>query len=278
MTTGSGVADWRSRYMATVASDVRTRDGIGWEFSDFRQADVWAVFRDDAGPFPVLSASRGNSELPGIDDLWAMTSEAVTDLLAGVDIRDDVGWLGKNITGALLLAAADVDLWEGEEWAVELGDDDVPVAWALPGDDRVPFAWLRGHGLSGQHQIDIYQDDANFGLDFISTWRRELPAAALGGLRPRRDIPVVTGRIRGVEVVLDTVVDGSLAPGVVTEVLLHGEERSTLLIAAEAYARDEWHLYDESVVVVPDLEAADSLVWVPERPSWNSTVRPSRAE
>jgi hypothetical protein len=42
-----------------------------------------------------------------------------------------------------------------------------------------------------------------------------------------------------VEVVYDTVVEGGQAPGLVTEVPLHGDNPSTLLIAAEAYSRHE---------------------------------------
>lgn len=43
-----------------------------------------------------------------------------------------------------------------------------------------------------------------------------------------------------------------LSPGLVTEALLHGEQGSLLLIAAEAYGADEWHLFDESVVAIPE--------------------------
>lgn len=56
-----------------------------------------------------------------------------------------------------------------------------------------------------------------------------------------------------------------------TRWVLHGDNRSTLLIAAEAYSRSEWHLYDESVVALTDPRAADTLEWVPERQPWRST-------
>ncbi len=124
--------------------------------------------------------------------------------------------------------------------------------------------------------VDIYQDDAVFGLSFLPFVDRQLPVSDEGSLRSRREIPVVTGRINKVEVVLDTLVEGGSAPGLVTEVLLHGDTSSTLLIAAEAYSRGEWHLYDESVVVVPDVVVADALEWVPPRRKWRPTEAPGR--
>lgn len=55
---GGTVTDWSARWLVTVAGDVSTRDGIGWEFTDFQSRDVWAVFREDGGDFPVFSAAR----------------------------------------------------------------------------------------------------------------------------------------------------------------------------------------------------------------------------
>jgi len=52
---------------------------------------------------------------------------------------------------------------------------------------------------------------------------------------------------------------------------LHGDSDATLLIAAEAYSRDEWHLYDESVVAFSSLADADKLQWLPPRRTWRST-------
>jgi hypothetical protein len=66
-----------------------------------------------------------------------------------------------------------------------------------------------------------------------------MPEFDSGSLRSCRDIPLVRGRINQVEVVYDTVVEGGQAPGLVTEVPLHGDNASTLLIAAEAYSRHE---------------------------------------
>jgi hypothetical protein len=257
----------------TVASDVRSRDGVGWEFATLRQEDVWAVLRYDGGDFPVFSAARRGGALPPAHELEAMTHEAVSGLLAAADLPDSSGWITKNITAALLLASCEVTGWEGVEWALESGDDDA-LAWATPADGRTPFAWLRAIGDDRDFLISTYQDDFVFGLDFVRTVDRQLPSSDDGEPRSRRDVPVVTGRITKVEVVLDTSVEGATAPGLVTEVLLHGDTSSSLLIAAEAYTRREWHLFDESVVVLPGVDAADALDWVPARRRWLPTEAP----
>lgn len=77
------MADWQSRWRAIVASDVSDRDGIGWEFTSKTEAvaGIWAVFREDGGPFPVFSSSRAPGPLPSQSDLYSMTSTAVDDLL-----------------------------------------------------------------------------------------------------------------------------------------------------------------------------------------------------
>lgn len=55
------MTDWRSRWVADVASDVSAREGIGWEFADFHHHDVWCVFREDGGAVPVFSATRDSA-------------------------------------------------------------------------------------------------------------------------------------------------------------------------------------------------------------------------
>jgi hypothetical protein len=199
-----------------------------------------------------------------------MTSAAVEDLFGAVG-RPANRWLTSNITAGLLLASLEVIRWEGEEWAVESGPDGAPVAWAEPGDLRTPYAWLRARCTVGEAAIDIYQDDSAFGLSFTHFPRREVPEVDVGSLRSRRDIPLVRGPIKRVDVVCDTLVKGALCPGVVTEALLRGDSESTLLIAAEAYSRAEWHLYDESVVALSSLADADKLQWLPPRRAWRPT-------
>ncbi|GAA2496992.1 hypothetical protein [Terrabacter carboxydivorans] len=266
------MTDWPTRWRAVIASDVSTRDGIGWEFTSPTGEDVWAVFREDSGHFPVFSSTRGPGDLPPFSDLEAMTQTAVKDLLAAVNLEDDVGWLSANISAALLMASCEVLDWEGEEWALESADGDEPLAWASPGDSRTPFAWVRARGRDRETIVGVYQDDAVFGLSFLPLRSApQLPKAAAGSLRPRSDIDLIRGRITHVEVAYDTLVEGRSGPGLVTEVLLHGEDSSTLLIAAEAYSRKEWHLYDESVVALRDLDAANSLDWIPPRRRWQPT-------
>lgn len=259
--------------LADVGGDV---DGLGWEFTGQSGEFVWAVFRDDSGPVPVFSSVRGAGLLPPRDELAEMTREAVSDLLAAAGLADEVGWMTGNITAALLFASLDVTSWEGEEWALESGDDDAPRAWATADDLRAPFAWLRARTTEQNAVVGIYQDDAVFGLNFSPAQTQPvLPDVDAGSVRSRRDVPVVHGRLTRVDAVYDTEVDGAVAPGVFTEVLLRGDLGSALLIAAEAYSRHEWHLYDESVVVLADLAAADSLAWIPHRQPWRpSPARP----
>lgn len=264
--------DWRSPHYVTVASDVHNRDGLGWEFTSAESGEfVWTVFREDGSPFPVFSAARGPGALPPLEQLRAMTVKAVSDLLSAAGLADDVGWIPRNIATALLLAACDIASWEGEEWALEPGEADVATAWAEPGDFRTPYAWLRARCLNSETLISVYQDDAHFGLSFIYPFNLQLPPTDAGSLRSRTGIDLARGRIRAVEVVYDTTVEVGESAGLVTEVLLHGDSGTTLLIAAEAYSREEWHLYDESVVALASSEAADRLGWIPPRQPWRST-------
>ena len=263
------MAGWRDHWRAVVASDVSTRDGLGWEFSSQRlDLDSWAVFREDGGSFPVFSAQRWSSDLPEPRDLRAMTEEAVADLLAAAGLPDHVGWLTRNIAAGLMMASLDIESWEGEEWALESDDDEQATAWATPADRRTPFDWLRARTSQGQAQITTYQDDGVFGLNFIPLQDCRLPALPEGERRPRQDLPLATGRISHVEIVYDTTVDGGAGPGLVTEALLRSKDRSTLLIAAEAYSGNEWCLYDESIVALTDPASADALDWLPERTRW----------
>lgn len=261
---------WTNRYRVIVASDVSARDGLGWEFYTSDGTLAWEVFREDSGPFPVFSATRGAGRLPTRDDLLAMTTAAVVDLLAAAGLADDQGWITGNIAAALAWASEEVTSWEGEEWAVE---SDAPLERASPVEGRTPFAWLRARCHAGSREVGVYQDDAVFGLDFTERWTRHaaLPSHDEGSLRSRRGIPLARGHVRSVEVVLDTTVDAGRAPGLVTEVLLHAERGALLLIAAEAYGVDEWRLYDESVVAIPEPARVGAMTWAPSRQPWRST-------
>ncbi|QKE85140.1 hypothetical protein [Arthrobacter sp. NEB 688] len=264
---------WRDRWRAVIGSDVSRRDGIGWEFTPQGGGEVaWTVFREDGGPFPVFISSRGLGAPPSAEDAQAMTEEAVADLLDAGGHADVVGWTTRNISTILCLGRIRVLSWEGEEWALNDPDAGELAEWAASSDQRVPFNWLVARTDEGDRQVATYQDDGLFGLSFTSGSTRSLPTAAVGSLRPRNDAPLLRGPVRNVEVAYDTLAEGCRTPGVVTEVLLHGEHGSTLLIAAEAYSRDDWRLYDESVVVLPSIEAADALTWTPDRRRWRPSA------
>ncbi len=214
--------------------------------------------------------------MPGAEQLWDMTQAAVAALFAAVsDDGDrgaffpDTGWFVRNIAKALMMASTDVLRWEGLEEPIETAVDGQPTLWAAPGAPRTPYSWLRALGPSGAVNIGTYQEDALFGLRFDPGPTPGVPpAAALGWLRQRSDIPLVRGAIRRVDLVFDTQAEGLSDQGVFTEVLLRSERESTLLMAADAYYLDEWHLCDDAVVAVPDLTTADALQWTLGRPNW----------
>jgi hypothetical protein len=242
-------------------------------------SEGWAVVRDDRGPFPVFTATRGSGPLPPRDELRAATEATVTDLLAGAGTADPDGWTARNLAGALVIASLDVVAWEGVEWAVESDPrDGEPTDWAGPGDVRTPYAWLRARGDQGEAVVEPYQDEAVYGLNFVTVWDRPLPESAAGSWRPRRAIALVTGPIHRVDVAYDTTVAGGLDPGLLTEAVLHGSTAVTHLIAADAYSREEWHLHADAVTALTDPEAADTVEWIPDRePRRPTATRPRRA-
>ncbi|OJU41601.1 MAG: hypothetical protein BGN97_04040 [Microbacterium sp. 69-10] len=264
------MSDWRNRWKVIVASDVSVRDGIGWEFYALDDDLVWTVFREDGGEVPVFSATRPGSRLPSATDLRAMTEEAVSDLLAAVGLLDSIGWNVRNLSAALLLAAVDDTVWEGEEWATD-GDDATDASWAQPDDHRTPFSWIRTTSADSFACVSIYQDDGVFGLDFLADPSTHRPHPAEGIRRPRPAMALGIGRIRAVEAIYDTTVEDQASPGLLSEVLLHGDSGTALLVAAEP-VEGEWRLFDESVTLVPGLAAADALQWHPDRRRWTSTI------
>lgn len=207
---------------------------------------------------------EGASALAGWRSRWDVT------IASDVSGRDGIGWeflpRGGTRGGCL-----DIHSWEGEEWALEQDAAGRPTRWAAETDERVAYAWLRARTNHGDRAIAVYQDDGLFGLNFQPTSIPDLPLHDVGILRPRQDIPLTRGPVNQIEVVYDTTADGASTSGVLTEVLLHADAGSTLLIAAEAYSADEWRLFDESVVSLPSLAAAERLTWIPARKPWRST-------
>jgi hypothetical protein len=108
-----------------------------------------------------------------------------------------------------------------------------------------------------------YQDDHGWGL-----W--PLPRSPIGNLAERngvyrmRTLPELpTGKVDGVSVVVDE--------GVLAEVVLSIRGRRLLLMAGEVYESGHGRLQfvrlDESVLVFTDPLAAESVDWIPDRPT-----------
>ncbi|TQL01512.1 hypothetical protein [Cellulomonas sp. SLBN-39] len=258
----------------SMAPEEAAPRGRGWvlETSD-RRPGAWVVRCEHDRPLVVIYARRSADPLPPDDELAALTRDAVGALLRDAGVPDVVGWTTRNVTNALMIAARDVASWEGDEWQVEPGGDPA-TSWATPADGRTPFAWLRARG-SSDTRIGTYQDDGAFGLSFVDVPDIDVMAIAAGELRPRTGLDLARGRIHGADVVLETGVEGARAATLLTEVLLHGDSGTTLLVAAEAYSRSEWRRHDESVVAVRDLSAADVLPWSPPRPPWRPPPVPT---
>ncbi|HEY0473021.1 MAG TPA: hypothetical protein VGD34_15215 [Kribbella sp.] len=262
-------------YAVTVFSEVSSRDGLGWELVDRAPTHdptrgpgpVMEVFREDSAAVPVISCKTFR-RLPA-DLVARFTHEATADLLAGVLHAESTGWLAANIARALALTGRNVLGWTGVEEPVELADELTGTQFAGPGAERVPFAWLRARLDEGEAGISIYQDDAHFGIRFEPRCPFTLEAFSKGEFRLHPEAPLPVGFIHATEVVIDSSVrtTGAGEEAVLTEVTLHIGDESVLLIAAGAYGPDEWHIYDESLVVLRDAAAADRLEWFPQRPN-----------
>lgn len=256
-------AAWRAGWTAVVASDV-SRDGLGWGFESPAGEVVWQVGRDDSGASPVFRATR-HGALPHLAVLRSMTREAVGDLLTAAGLADPAGWLAANIAEALLFASREIIGWEGEEWAVDSDPaSGEALAWAEPEARRVPFSWLLVRCGEESRAIDIYQDNAAYGLDFRSSRVPDL-RPAIGSHRPRSGMPMPRGQVRSVEVLCDTIDPGAARAGVVSEVALHLDDETVHLIAAMAHGEDEWHRSGDSVVWLRGPDVSDSLGWIPPR-------------
>lgn len=267
-------AEWRDRFSLAARSGPGGPRTSGWEFTAADGTPVWTVSRDDSGAFPVFSAARGEAPPPPRDQRLDMTATAVGELLATAGLADDGGWHTRNLAAALSWAGEDIVGWEGEEWALVESGPEAPV-WASPAEGRVPFFWLRALLADGLLEVGVYQDDAVFGLDFTDRVPHELPAQDVGSRRFRRQISLARGPIEAVDLAYDTTVAGKYWAGLVTEVLLHARTEQLLLVAADAYGVDEWHLYDESVVAIPDPQRADAMAWIPARCPWRAPQRPA---
>lgn len=200
-------------------------------------------------------------------EVEASTRVAVAGMLAEVGAVDAAGWLADRIATALLLATGRVQHWEGrpQPWASELPP---PTAQ----DPRVEYHQICAATDSGATVVSSYQDDGGFGL--APRW---FPVGA-EDMPPRRpeDVAIdglVTGDIERVDVAWDLSVEHMRGTGLLSEILVHGHDSTTLLVAAE-YVDDRWCNYDESVVPLPDLDTADRLDWFGGRPTWRPPPLP----
>jgi hypothetical protein len=259
-------------YTTTVFSETSSRNGLGWELEDIAPApgrgQLMEIFRDDSEAVPIINCRTFGPVPAEIVDRFAR--EAVADLLHDVLNRRRTNWLANNIAQALALAGRTVLRWSGPEWSLVDADDPRDNEFVPPDADRLPFHCLQAHLADGGAEISIYQDDTWFGLCFEPEMARELEEYTADHFRLHREADLPTGLIERVEAVLD---DSMRTEGwdddvVLTEVALDVGGRSMLLMAAEPYDGDqEWHLYDEMVVVLRDPSAADRLEWAEPRPT-----------
>lgn len=142
--------DWKSNYRAVIASDVSSRDGLGWEFATSDGVPVWAVLREDGGAFPVFSATRGEAELSTREELLAMTVTAC---------RRPAGRSGScrrrrmdhsEPCGRAALGIRGLDQLGGRRVGARVRPGRRPQAWASPVEGRMPFAWLRALSSGGR--------------------------------------------------------------------------------------------------------------------------------
>ncbi|GAA4714472.1 hypothetical protein APR04_004106 [Promicromonospora umidemergens] len=198
--------------------------------------------------------------------LQRFATDVVTELLDGVVRRGQTGWLQTNIAYALSWAGLEVSRWWGPEWPL-VEDGAAGNAYSEPDADAVPFAWLGLALNTGDVEIDIYQDDAYFGLCFEPQARRVLTDNDPGYFRLHESLPLPIGRIEQVRVTIDTTtLDDPFSDIVLAEAVLMVGGQPVPLIAAENYGPNEWHRLDESVVILRDSAALKNLDWHPPRP------------
>lgn len=216
-----------------------------------------------SGVIAVLSAARPSGCAVSRAEVESSTRVAVAGMLAEVGARDAAGWMSDTIATALLLATDRVRRWQGrpQPWAGE-----IPPPTAQ--DPRVEYQRICAVTDGGTAVVSGYQDDGGFGL--APRWF----TAGAADMPPRmpEDIVIdglVTGDVRRVDVAWDLSVEHVSGAGLLSEILIHGHDATTLLVAAE-YVDDRWRNYDESVVPLPDLETADRLDWFVSRPTWRT--------
>lgn len=256
-------------YEVAAASDESVRNRIRWVLEDVgpdpRRGNVMETFRDDSRN-TVLLTSKIYKDVS--HDLTARFTEFATrELLRRVPDLDSTGWLASNIARSLACAGRQILSWQGVEVPVVEADVRGESVYADAGAQRTPFAWLKARFADGSEAgMCTYQDNANFGLLVSDECAYQLDDYVRGHFRVHQELPLVTGRVDSVTVTVEAVgPEASSANYLLSEVVLRVNDHPLMLMAAEAYDLDEWHRYDESVVVLPDAESVDSLGWIPTR-------------
>ena len=229
---------------------------------------MFEVFREDGGPVPILTANHFGDAPREIVDRFARA--AVEDLTQNVLGSQRTDFLVASVAEILAIAGRSVANWQGPEWPVREDDNYKATAYVSPDYAAWPLAWLRVD-FDDDQQLDFatYQDDGYFGLSCRGAVSQSLKDYQPDHFRlhPHLDLP--KGVVTSVSVTLDDTVldDPNQDDCVLTEVTLTIGKRLILLIAAEAYGPEEWHRYDESVVVLRDATTVDQIAWIPPRPT-----------
>ncbi|GAB3923220.1 hypothetical protein GCM10029976_013120 [Kribbella albertanoniae] len=241
-------------------------DGAGGWVLRGSDGATMTIGLDETGPLPVLTCSA-SGPVP-FEAAFGFGFEASAGLLRPRFIgRRSGDVVLANLAGALALAGRTISNWSGIEWPIVLGEELAGTHFAGPYAERVPFL-----------QLHLTLDEGSMGLSTCAAapvWALEFDADATidlndldeGFSRPHARLPLPTGRVTSVRLVVDDSRRGLLRrDSIFAEALLGIGNSSVLLIAAEPDEDGIWRRYDESVTVVRNPHAADALPWDPPRP------------
>ncbi|MFC9688791.1 hypothetical protein ACFTSF_09645 [Kribbella sp. NPDC056951] len=222
---------------------------------------------DDTGPLPLLTSSA-SAPIP-TEAATRFAFEATVGLLRPRFLsRRGSDAVPSNIARGLALAGRTLTNWSGIEWPIVLADDLAGTHFAGPYGERVPFLQMHLALDEGSMGLSTCQAAPGWGLEFDANATIALNDLDEGFTRPHAQLPLPTGRITSVAVVVDNTQRGWLRrDSIFTEALLRINNASVLLIAAEPDDEGVWRRYDESVTVLRVPHAADALPWEPPRPA-----------
>ncbi|MFB6723111.1 hypothetical protein ACFCV3_23225 [Kribbella sp. NPDC056345] len=240
-------------------------DGTGWVLRGSAGTSL-TISLDESGPLPVLTSSA-SGPVPA-DAAFGFAFEASVGLLRPRFISRRSGDVVlANLAGALSLAGRTIGNWSGIEWPTVLGEELADTHFAGPYAERVPFLQLHLTLDEGSMSLCTCAAGPVWGLEFEPDVEIELNHFDEGFSRPHTRLPLPTGRVGPVQVVVDDSRRGLLRrDSIFAEALLCIGNTSVLLIAAEPDEEGVWRRYDKSVTVVRNPRAADALAWEPPRP------------